>query len=557
MKIFNKGIIIILTGLLLAGCHAPGSRQESLGKTVFRYNELAGITSLDPAFARNVENIRACQHLYNGLVEMDEQLNIVPSIATDWDISEDGKVYTFFLRRDVYFHDHPLFPGGKGRKVTAIDFVSSFYRLIDSKLASPGAWIFNRVDMGEGERHLGFEALDKYTLRIYLKEPFAPFLGLLTMKYCSVVPMELIEHYGYDFRKNPVGTGPFKFKTWNEGTKLVLVKNPKYFEKDIDGLPLPYIDAVAIRFIKDEDVEYQEFLLKKLDVLSGTNASNNELLNNQGELKEKYQGKIMLKTQPYLNTEYLGFFVDKEKVTKEENPLLIKEVRQAIAYGFSRKNMIRYLKNNIGTPATAGFIPKGFPSFDPESVRGYEYRPDTALKLLADAGFPNGQGLPVLKLYTTSPYLTLCEYIQHQLQELGIRVKLEVNPAATNRELIAMGKINFFRKSWVADYPDAENYFALFYSKNFSPQGPNYTHFSHSAYDALYERAQKEVNEEKRYDLYREMDRLIIEEAPVVPLYYDEVVRYIQPNVIGLGTNPVNIFDLRQVEIFPENQAIQ
>ncbi|MEQ8520673.1 MAG: ABC transporter substrate-binding protein, partial [Vicingaceae bacterium] len=293
-------ITVGVVAITLISC-LGGPRRINENKSVFRYNESAGISSLDPAFGRYVENNRALNHLFNGLVQMDSNLNIKPCIAADWDVSEDGKIYTFFLRRDVYFHAHPSFPGGKPRKVTAKDFVYSFLRLVDAKTASPGSWIFSAVDDAQLS-HLGFEAPEKYTFRIHLKEAFQPFLGMLTMKYCSVVPHEVVEELGKDFRNKPIGTGPFMFQQWEEGNKLVLLRNEHYFEKNEDGEKLPYLDAVSISFIGDEEVEYLEFLKGNLDFLSGTNGSNFEFLELNGQLKEKYSSKFNMNTMPYLIT---------------------------------------------------------------------------------------------------------------------------------------------------------------------------------------------------------------------------------------------------------------
>jgi peptide/nickel transport system substrate-binding protein len=165
------------------------------------------------------------------------------------------------------------------------------------------------------------------------------------------------------------------------------------------------------------------------------------------------------------------------------------------------------------------------------------------------AGFPNGKGLPEITLFTTMGYVDLCEFIQHQLGEIGIKIKVEILQATTHRELVARSKLNFFRKSWIADYPDAENYLALFYSKNFTPHGPNYTQFKNFEFDKYYEMAQTQVNDSTRYYLYQEMDKILIEEAPVVTLYYDEVVRLVHTNVKDLGINPINLLTLKNVRI--------
>ena len=225
-----KYFIISILLILLLSCK---ENKNQFDKSVFRYNESKGIATLDPAFAKSQVLIWPTNQLYNGLVQMDNNLNIKPCIAKNWEISDNGKTYTFTLRNDVYFHNHRIFLNGKGRKATADDFVYSLNRIIDPKTASPGAWIFNNV------KNNGIETVNDSTLRIQLNSPFPAFLGLLSMQYCSVVPKEVVEHYGNDFRRNPVGTGPFQFKMWKEGEKLILVKNPNYFENDSTGNPLP------------------------------------------------------------------------------------------------------------------------------------------------------------------------------------------------------------------------------------------------------------------------------------------------------------------------------
>ncbi len=532
----------LIIGIILLFCGCSSNWEADKGKTVFRYNEAAGIRSLDPAFARDQAQIWACNQLFNTLVQLDDKLMLQPSIAQRWTISEEGKEYTFTLRQDVYFHDDPLFLNGKGRKVVASDFVYSFNRIVDAKIASPGLWVFNDVEK-QGSSY-AFSAPNDTTFVIRLKHAFAPFLSLLSMQYCSVVPREVAEHYGLDFRNHPVGTGPFHFKMWKEGVKLVFVKNENYFEKDNQGVKLPYLDAVAITFVVDKQSAFLEFVKGNLDFLSGLDAGyKDELLTPDGELQAKYKNKFKLYSEPYLNTEYLGFLMD---TTLVNTPLKVKKVRQAINYAFDRKKMMRYLRNNIGTPGIHGMIPVGLPGFD-TSIRGYEYKPEKAAELLAEAGFPKGRGMGTITLNVTSSYMDICKYIQQQLINLGLDVKVEVSQAGALREMIAQSKIPWFRGSWIADYPDAENYLSLFYSKNFCPDGPNYTHFSNKAYDLLYEKARIETNNSIRYTYYQQMDNLLMEEAPVVVLYYDKVLRFTQKNIQGLGSNPMNLLTLKKV----------
>ncbi len=511
---------------------------------VFRYNESSGIQTLDPAFARNQAIIWATNQVFNGLVELDDQLNVLPLLATSWEISDQGLEYTFQLRDDVYFHAHPAFGSEKsdsskhrGRKFVGQDVVYSLERLRDPATAAPGAWVLNFMDT--------VWAPSEFELKIRLKKAFTPFLSLLSMKYCSVVPYEVIEYPGHDFRNHPVGTGPFYFKYWEENEKLIFRKNPHYFEVE-DGQRLPHLEAVAIRFIPDKQSAFMEFVKGDLDFLSGLDGSyKDEILQFDGSLAEHYTDRIEMVSVPYLNTEYLGILNAEE--LEEGHPLKIKEVRQAINLGFDREKMIQYLRNSIGEPGTSGILPSGlknenFPNY------GYEYNSEEASALLAKAGFPNGEGLPTIKLQTNASYLDLCEFMQGELFDIGIRIEVEVLPPSSLRQMMATGKASFFRASWIADYPDPENYLGLFYSKNKSPNGPNYTRFGSAEVDGWYEQSLSETDPVKRDSLYVLIDSTVVEEALIVPLYYDQVLRFYPKNISGLGVNPMNLLDLRRVQ---------
>jgi len=216
--------------------------------------------------------------------------------------------------------------------------------------------------------------------------------------------------------------------------------------------------------------------------------------------------------------------------------------------GFDRTKMIRYLRNGVGQPGTHGFIPAGLPGFAVNSGYGYNYNPEKARQLLAEAGYPMGKGLPPITLSTNASYLDLCQFFQSQLSQIGINLKIDVSPPATLRENMAQARIAFFRGSWIADYPDAENYLSLFYSPNHSPDGPNYTQYSNPLFDNLYRKAGMENDIEKRAVLYREMDSLVMEDAPVIVLFYDQVLRFSRTNISGLGNNPLNLLELKHVK---------
>ncbi|MDA1177142.1 MAG: ABC transporter substrate-binding protein [Bacteroidetes bacterium] len=514
------------------GCDS--SKKSNREKEVFRYNEHKNISGLDPAFAKDNADIWAVHQLFNGLVQMDNNMNIMPCIASSWAISNDGTLYTFQLRKDVLFHPHKQFGVGKTRAVTAEDFVYSFQRLSDTKVASPGSWVLSAVQ--------NYKALNKSTFQIELKYPFPAFLGMLSMKYFSVVPKEIVDFYGTSFRANPIGTGPFKFKRWSENNKLVFRRNPQYFEVDKNGNKLPYLEAIAITFLPDKQSEYLQFVQGNLDFVSGLDASyKDDILTPKGELNPKYSSRVQMLRSPYLNTEYLGFFMPSETSEIES-----KRIRQAINYGFDREKMMLYLRNGIGIPAHGGFIPKGLPGHD--AVVGYTFQPEKAKALIEDYKALSNNSEPTITITTNENYLNFCEFIQRALLDVGLNVTIEVVPASTLKTTKANGKLDVFRASWVADYPDAENYLSLFYSENFTPNGPNYTHFKNDAFDQLYRRSLSESDTKTRLELYKKMDQIVTEEAPVVVLFYDEVVRFVQKNIEGLGINPTNLLELKNVQ---------
>jgi peptide/nickel transport system substrate-binding protein len=485
----------------------------------------------------------AVHQLYNTLVEVDSQLNIVPSLAKRWDISDDKTTYTFHLRNDVVFHNDDCFANGKGRRMTAKDVVYSFTRIIDKTTASPGSWIFNsKVDSIDG-----FKAIDDTTFKLKLIRPYQPILGILSMQYCSIVPHEAVEKYGTDFRRHAVGTGPFQFVAWEEGQALVMKKNPGYFEIDENGKRLPYVDGIKISFYDSKATEFLLFRQKKLDFINDIDASfKDEVLTKRGTLRNEWRGKIQLQTHPYLNIEYFGILVDTTNALLKKSPLASKKIRQAINYGFDREKMVLYLRNSLGIPANSGFVPAGLPSFDSTKVKGYSYNPDLARKLIKEAGY-NFQNLPVIKLQTIPVYSEIASYVARQLEEIGFKVQVDVVQKSLLLELTSNSKTPFFRGSWIADYPDAENYLSVFYSKN--PAPPNYTRYKNLEFDLLFEKAIRETNDSLRYKLYRQADQVMINDAPVVPLWYDVVVHLVQPNVMGMPANALNLLELRHVII--------
>ncbi|HVF96127.1 MAG TPA: ABC transporter substrate-binding protein, partial [Flavisolibacter sp.] len=392
----------------------------------------------------------------------------------------------------------------------------------------------------------GFTALDDTTIQVKLLRPYNPILGILSMQYCSVIPKEAVEKYGADFRRHAVGTGPFQFVAWEEGQAMVLKKNPRYFEVGKDGKRLPNLDGIKISFYDSKATEFLLFRQGKLDFINDIDASfKDEVLTKRGRLRKDWEDKIQLNTHPYLNIEYLGILVDEENPVLRGSPLRMQKVRQAFNHGFDRRKMVLYLRNSLGTPATAGFIPAGLPSFDSVAVKGYEYNPGAARRLLAEAGVSPANS-PVIKLLTIPIYADIASYIARQLEDIGLNVQVDVVQKSLLLEMTSSSKALLFRGSWIADYPDAENYLSVFYSKN--PAPPNYTRYSNRAFDALFEKAIAETNDSLRYQLYRQADQLMINDAPVVPLWYDVAVHLVQNSVQAFRPNALNLLELRRTK---------
>ena len=535
---FEFCLWILSCCLLISACRL----HQHPDKKIFHYNESSGLASLDPAFAKNKQVMWATHQLYNTLIEIDSNLQMQPSLATRWEISADNLIFTFYLRNDVFFTRDDCFKDIP-RKLVAQDVVYSFNRIIDKSTASPGAWIFNnRVDSIEP-----FKAINDSTFQLKLQRPFQSILGILSMQYCSIIPREAVNMYGNDFRRHPVGTGPFSFVAWEEGQALIFKKNEQYFEKDAGGNQLPYLDGIKVSFYDSKATEFLEFRQNRLDFIDDIDPSfKDEVLTRTGNLKSTWQDKIKLQKHPYLNIEYLGILVDEKNDLVKNSPLRLQKIRQAINYGFNRKKMMLYLRNSIGTAAESGFVPAGLPSFDSVAVQGYHYDPAKAKQLLAEAGYPGGKDLPAIKLLTIPIYGDLGTYIANELMQAGITVQVEVIQKSLLMEQTSKSQAPFFRGSWIADYPDAENYLSVFYGKN--PAPPNYTRYSNPAFDRLYETALSEKNDSARYRLYQQMDRMVIADAPVVPLWYDMAIHLVQLNIQQFYPNSLNLLELRRVK---------
>ncbi len=522
-------LFFVLSGLG-GGCNAPNPRP---GGWLY-YNIHGAVTSLDPAFASHLNNMLVVRALFSTLVEVDADLRIRPGVAKRWEVFDSGRTYVFHLRNDVWFHDDSCFPGGRGRRLTARDAAFSLLRLVDSATASPGAWLFRDrfLRTPDGDYSPAVTAPDDTTLIIRLRRPFPPMLGLLALPYCGIVPPEAVARYGRrGFGRHPVGSGPFRMHYWREGHALSLVRHPRYFRPG-----RPRLEGVFISFIENPESEFLAFVSGRIDVLSGAQkAMVDFFIGWDGRLKPALARRYRMIRAPFLNTEYLGLLQDSGRLAPG-HPLQSADFRKALAFAVDRRKMMRFLRRGVGAPGEGSMVP---PAMLDTPAPGYAYHPDSARYYLQRAR-QNGVGVSrPLTIHTTAAYLDLCLFVAENWRRLGVPARVEVHPSTVYRHRMRNGEFAVFRASWIADYPDPESYLSLFYSAHIPPNGPNYTRFQDSAYDAAYARALAEPRPDRRRTHYRRMMQLLHRKAPVVVLYYDEVLHIAHPQVTGLRPHPM------------------
>ena len=544
LPLFITLAALIYTGIGITRCKNVDKISDTL---IFRYNEDATVGTIDPAFIKSQSEIWIAQQVFNSLIELDSALKPKPALAYRWVVNENSTVYKFFLRQGVRFHSADK-NQDNGKVLTAKDVVYSLNRISDAKTASPSAWIFSGKIAGDSLQNKKpelkpFQAPNDSTFILTLSKPDPTMLALLGTVYCSIIPDGSADKRT-DFGRKPTGTGPFYVKLWEEDVKLVLRRNPYYYEFDENGKRLPYLEAVNVDFIKNKQTAFMKFVSGEFDFFNGVESSfKDELLSNDGNLQSKYKGRFHLLRKPFLNTEYLGFWLGD---SLEGKPNLLKNVhlRRALSYSTDRKGIIRYLRNGLGEPGEQGFTPPVLLNSD---YKGYEFNMQKAADELAKAGFSGGKGLETLKLSTTADYLDMAVFIKKCWAGIGVKVNVEVQTGGMLRQLRNKGKLGIFRGSWIADVPDAENYLACFYEGNLSPAGPNYTHYQSNSFNNLYELS-FQTSGESRTKVMARADSLLMPDCPVIVLYYDQSIRLYHNKVKGLGNDAANRLILKRVQ---------
>ena len=518
-------ILIVFFSLLLFLGWSLISPQNSLSQEKLRegapvtggiYRKPLEFTprTLDPALATDIYSVTVIQQLFDGLVQFDKDLNVIPALAKSWKISPDGLTYTFSLKEGVRFHN--------GREVTAKDFVYSFTRIIDPETRSSSSDFFGRI-LGAKElterktkEVKGLIALDKYTLIIMLTEPYAPFISILATKGAKVVLREGVEKGGIDSGKPPIGTGPFKFKSIRKGEEIVLEANPDYFEGR------PYLDKIIFKIFHGAP---REKILKEFKEggLEESFIPPEEL---EDIIKEKHYPFFQ---KPILSIRFYGFNL-------LSKPLDNKNLRKAINYAIDKESIVSKIHKNQFYLAK-GILPPGMPGYDP-SKNYYPWNKKKAIKLLAEAGYGSKNAVPSVEIWSATrseaAQKELSE-IASQLTQVGVPAKIQFETNWPSFEsILREQKAPIFIYAWYADFPDPDNFLGtLFHSKS----KYNYTAYRRPEVDLLLDKARAERDYLKRMEMYRKIEEFVLEDAPILPMVNHLFQLVSQPYVKGIEVN--------------------
>jgi len=522
-------LAVMTLSLLVAACTQPpeSGRTEPksvlpvgpLQEAVYRFPLPSDPPTLDPMHVTDTVSDTVVRRVFNGLVRFSPQLEIVPDLAENWLVSEDGLTYKFFLRRGVKFHH--------GRELSAQDFLYSLRRILDARAAQAAGDVpSERAQMlfpvkgaqaffaGKASDLPGLEAPDEHTFIIRLEHKYAPFLAVLCMSDFVAVPREVVEKDWKGFALHPVGTGPFVFDRWERESEIVLKANRDYWESEVK------LDVVVFKIIPDENTRYQAFLtgdLEHTDIPFGKMAA----ISADPQLSGRVHGVAAMDMYCY------GFNCEREPFTN-------KLVRLAFNHAVDKESIIRNILEGRGLLQKTYFPPGGF--YFNEASEGYPYDPEKARAYLAKAGYPGGTGFPEVTLNIDQQQLSsqVAAQVQEDLRQIGVKVRIEQNDWATFLDRVYAGELSFHQNTWLADYPDPDNWLYVLLESTQAGAPGNITRFSHPQFDQLVRTARTTVDTAERVRLYRKAEDIALASAPWLLLYWRKNLTLVQPYVRGL-----------------------
>lgn len=559
-------LLLLLFFLILTSC----SKDKVAYENVFNLSLSGEVSTLDPANSYDTISATVVYQCYEQLFQyhyLKRPYSIQPLLAESLPkIENDGTRYTIKIRKDVKYHRSDAFKG-QARYVKAQDFINQIKRLAFAPTRSNGWWLFNDRIKGINKfRKLagsdinkfyslsidGLTAPDDHTLVIDLTRPYPQMLYALTMSFTSPMPLEAIQTYNNNLSEQIIGTGPFYLESWNRRSSIILKKNPDYREVlypsqgdryshrnnllEDAGKKVPFLDEIRLKIIKESQTRWLNFRKKTIDILAIPKDNYASSIDENGNLtKELKDDKIQLQISPTLTYWWLSFNMKDELVGKNL------KLRQAIAHSVDVGKYIKGFTNNTGQPANSVY-PPGVPGYNPSHELPYQYNLDKAKKLLAEAGYPNGKGLPELVFDVrgiSTVHRLRAEYVKNEVAKIGIKVKVVTNTFPAFLAKSRQGNLQFWQDGWAMDYPDAENSIQLLVTKNHSP-GPNATYFSNRKVDALYEKLKTLEDGNEKFQIMREIEEEVHKDLPWIMQYYartyilqhDRVKNYRQSDIV-------------------------
>ncbi len=578
MRLFSKISIFMFFAVLIYSC--TGDKNDNIKESklrsanggkfyggVFRINESEYIKNLFPHNITDAYSYRVASQIYEGLFKFNpETLEVEKGLVEDYQVNDAGTIYTFQIKNGVFFHDNPCFPNNNGREMTAEDVKYCFTMLCTKNINNQNFSIFQGLLKGADAYYEassnnitpsfeveGIRVKGKYEIELELVKPNSLITVNLARPACFIYPKEAAEKYGVDMRINAVGTGPFSLSVDDveEDISIILKRNPNYYQKDNDGNQLPFLDAVSIQFIKDKKTELFEFRKGNLDMIY--------------RLPTEYIIEILEETMPGANGEYSQFQLQRspEMMTQfltlnnQSGVFTDKNVRKAFNFAIDRTKILDFVLNGEGyAPGNHGITPPVFTNYNIETIKGYSLNIDSAKYYLNKAGYNGGNGFPKLQFLLNAEgerNTNVAVEIQKQLKDhLNINVELQILPFAQLLEKSYSGDYSILRAAWVADFPSPENFLWVFSSKDVpnslnQASYPNVARYVSKNFDKHYEDALKAKTISEANEHFKKAEVQLMEDAPVIILWYDEGYRLIQSYVKNFPNNPMQYRDLGKV----------